>query len=125
MPESKIMADAGHVAWDMDRFKFLLEQPEYDSVHPSLKRISVLNMNYGLYEVVPGISSSIAAPSAGGIPVTHRGVSTHLTIVTGHEDPEKPETQTDWSALAKAGGTLVLVALAGNALLGWRRSQPA
>ena len=61
------------------------------------------------YEVVPGISSSIAAPSAGGIPVTHRGMSTHLTIVTGHEDPDKPETQTDWGALAKAGGTLVLL----------------
>jgi uroporphyrinogen III methyltransferase/synthase len=61
------------------------------------------------YEVVPGISSSIAAPSAGGIPVTHRGMSTHLTIVTGHEDPDKPETQTDWDALAKAGGTLVLL----------------
>ena len=55
MPDGRIMADAGHVAWDMDRFKFLLEQPDYDSVHPSLKRISVLNMNYGLYEVVPGI----------------------------------------------------------------------
>ena len=55
MPDSKIMADAGHVAWDMERFRFLLQQPEYDSVHPSLKRISVLNMNYGLYEVVPGI----------------------------------------------------------------------
>ena len=61
------------------------------------------------YEVVPGISSAIAAPSAGGIPVTHLGMSTHLTIVTGHEDPTKPETQTDWGALAKAGGTLVLL----------------
>ncbi len=61
------------------------------------------------YDVVPGISSSIAAPSAGGIPVTHRGMSTHLTIVTGHEDPAKPETQTDWAALARAGGTLVLL----------------
>ncbi len=61
------------------------------------------------YEVVPGISSAIAAPSAGGIPVTHRGMSTHLTIVTGHEAPTKPETQTDWGALAKAGGTLVLL----------------
>ena len=61
------------------------------------------------YEVVPGISSSIAAPSAGGIPVTHRGMATHLTIVTGHEDPTKPDTQTDWDALAKAGGTLVLL----------------
>lgn len=67
------------------------------------------------YEVVPGISSSIAAPSAGGIPVTHRGMSTHLTIVTGHEDPAKPETQTDWNALAKAGGTLVLLMGVGDA----------
>ena len=61
------------------------------------------------YEVVPGISSSIAAPAAAGIPVTHRGLSTHVTIVTGHEDPAKPETQTDWAALARAGGTLVVL----------------
>jgi uroporphyrinogen III methyltransferase/synthase len=61
------------------------------------------------YEVVPGISSAIAAPSAGGIPVTHRGLATHVTIVTGHEDPAKAETQTDWAALARAGGTLVLL----------------
>ncbi|MBL6616054.1 MAG: MBL fold metallo-hydrolase [Reyranella sp.] len=55
MPDRKIMADGGHVAWDMERFQFLLEQPEFESVHPSLHRISLLNMNYGLYEVVPGI----------------------------------------------------------------------
>ena len=55
MPDLKIKADAGHVAWDMERFQFLLNQPEFDSVHPSLNRISVLNMNYGLYEVIPGI----------------------------------------------------------------------
>ena len=61
------------------------------------------------YEVVPGVSSAIAAPSAGGFPATHRGVATHMTIVTGHEDPAKPETQTDWAALARAGGTLVLL----------------
>jgi len=61
------------------------------------------------YEVVPGVSSAIAAPSAAGIPVTHRGVATHVTIVTGHEDPTKEETQTDWAALARAGGTLVLL----------------
>ncbi len=61
------------------------------------------------YDVVPGISSSIAAPSAAGIALTHRGLSTHVTIVTGHEDPAKPETQTDWDALAKAGGTLVVL----------------
>ena len=61
------------------------------------------------YEVVPGLSSSIAGPESAGIAVTHRGLSTHVTIVTGHEDPAKPETQTDWAALAKAGGTLVVL----------------
>lgn len=55
MPELKIMADGGHVAWDMERFQFLNEQTEFDSIHPSLVRQSVLNMNYGLYEVIPGI----------------------------------------------------------------------
>lgn len=55
MPDSQIKADDGHVAWDMERFQFLLKKSEFDSVHPSLNRISVLNMNYGLYEVIPGI----------------------------------------------------------------------
>jgi len=51
----KIMADAGHVAWDMEKFDFILEQDDYESIHPSLLRQSKLNMNYGLYEVIPGI----------------------------------------------------------------------
>jgi alkyl sulfatase BDS1-like metallo-beta-lactamase superfamily hydrolase len=55
MEEFKIMADAGHVAWDMERFQFLNEKTEFDSIHPSLVRQSVLNNNYGLYEVIPGI----------------------------------------------------------------------
>ena len=55
-PESmQIMGDAGHVAWDMERYLFLLENEEIDSVHPSLLRQSQLNMNFGLYEVIPGI----------------------------------------------------------------------
>jgi alkyl sulfatase BDS1-like metallo-beta-lactamase superfamily hydrolase len=55
-PESKIiMADAGHVAWDMERYEFLLEPDKINSVHPSMLRISELNMNFGLYEVIPGI----------------------------------------------------------------------
>ena len=49
------MADAGHVAWDMERFDFLNDSKGFSSVHPSLHRISTLNMNYGLYEVIPGI----------------------------------------------------------------------
>ena len=55
MTEMMIMADAGHVAWDMARIQFLDQQDEFDSIHPSLHRISRLNNNYGLYEVVPGI----------------------------------------------------------------------
>jgi alkyl sulfatase BDS1-like metallo-beta-lactamase superfamily hydrolase len=55
MTELKIMADAGHVAWDMERFQFLEQQGNFDSIHPSLLRQSVLNNNYGLYEVIPGI----------------------------------------------------------------------
>jgi uroporphyrinogen III methyltransferase/synthase len=61
-----------------------------------------------VFEVVPGITAGIAAPAYAGIPVTHRGLSTSVTFVTGHEDPAKPTTQTNWSALAKSGGTIVL-----------------
>jgi alkyl sulfatase BDS1-like metallo-beta-lactamase superfamily hydrolase len=55
MKDLKIMADAGHVAWDMERFQFLDSQEEFESIHPSLHRQSKLNNNYGLYEVIPGI----------------------------------------------------------------------
>lgn len=55
MKDLKIKADAGHVAWDMERFQFLERQAEFDSIHPSLLRQSILNNNYGLYEVIPGI----------------------------------------------------------------------
>lgn len=60
------------------------------------------------FDVVPGITAGIAAPAYAGIPVTHRGLSTSVTFVTGHEDPAKSSAQTNWSALAKAGGTIVL-----------------
>ncbi|MBK5188894.1 MAG: uroporphyrinogen-III C-methyltransferase, partial [Gemmatimonadaceae bacterium] len=59
-------------------------------------------------EVVPGITAGVAAPAYAGIPVTHRGVSSSVTFITGHEDPAKDKDQTDWSALARVGGTLVL-----------------
>ncbi|WP_217914526.1 uroporphyrinogen-III C-methyltransferase [Miltoncostaea marina] len=61
------------------------------------------------YAVVPGITSAIAAPAYAGIPVTHRGLSTSFTVVTGHEDPGKPSEQTDWAALARVPGTLVIL----------------
>ncbi len=60
------------------------------------------------FELVPGVTAGVAAPAYAGIPVTHRGVATSVTFVTGHEDPDKAETQTDWAALARTGGTIVL-----------------
>lgn len=60
------------------------------------------------FDVVPGVTAGIAAPAYAGIPVTHRAVATSVTFVTGHEDPAKDDTQTDWHALARAGGTIVL-----------------
>ncbi len=53
-PYTKIMADAGHVAWDMGSYGWLLTGKEFETIHPSLQRQAVLNMAYGLYEVVPG-----------------------------------------------------------------------
>ena len=50
----RIMADAGHVAWDMGSYDWLLEGKSFDSINPSLQRQALLNMAYGLYEVVPG-----------------------------------------------------------------------
>jgi uroporphyrinogen III methyltransferase / synthase len=61
------------------------------------------------YEVVPGITSAIAAPAYAGIPVTHRGIASHVTFFTGHEDPEKTESSIDFEALAKVGGTQVML----------------
>jgi alkyl sulfatase BDS1-like metallo-beta-lactamase superfamily hydrolase len=51
---TKIMADAGHVAWDMGSYGWLLTGKDFESIHPSLQRQAVLNMAYGLYEVLPG-----------------------------------------------------------------------
>ena len=49
----QIMAEAGHVAWDMGSYEYLLTDKQYDTIHPSLQRQAVLNMAYGLYEVLP------------------------------------------------------------------------
>ena len=53
-PYKQIMAEAGNVAWDMGSYEFLLQGKDFDSIHPSLQRQAILNMAYGLYEVVPG-----------------------------------------------------------------------
>ena len=60
------------------------------------------------FEVVPGVTSGVAAPAYAGIPVTHRHVSTSVAFVTGHEDPTKGRTDVDWTNLANGADTLVL-----------------
>ena len=64
------------------------------------------------FEVVPGVTSAIAAPAYAGIPLTHRGTASSFTVVSGSEDPSKPESSVSWEALARTGGTLVV-------MMGW------
>lgn len=59
--------------------------------------------------VVPGVTSSIAAPALAGIPVTHRGVAHEFTVVSGHLPPDDPASLVDWPALARLRGTLVVL----------------
>ena len=59
--------------------------------------------------VVPGVTSSIAAPALAGIPVTHRGVAHEFTVVSGHVAPDNPASLVDWPALARMRGTLVIL----------------
>lgn len=59
-------------------------------------------------EVVPGITSGIAAPAYAGIPVTHRGYSSSVTFVTGHEAVNKYRPQVNWQAIARASETIVI-----------------
>jgi uroporphyrinogen III methyltransferase / synthase len=61
------------------------------------------------FEVVPGVSAAIAVPAYAGIPITHRDVSSSFTVFTGHEDPTKSESDLDYNALVKGGGTLVML----------------
>jgi len=66
------------------------------------------------FEIVPGISSAIAAPAYAGIPVTHRDCNVAFTVATGHEDPTKAENTLDWAKLADPHRTLVLLMAMGN-----------
>ena len=50
----QILTDSGRVAWDIGAYDFLLSGEQFDSIHPSLQRQATLNMEFGLYEVVPG-----------------------------------------------------------------------
>lgn len=60
-------------------------------------------------QVIPGVSSAIAAPALAGIPVTHRGLSQGVTIVSGHVPPGDARSDLNWAAFANSGTTLVIL----------------
>jgi uroporphyrinogen III methyltransferase/synthase len=68
------------------------------------------------FEVVPGVTSAVAAPAYAGVPLTHRGLASSFAVVTGHEDEEKTQSSVDWRALATSVDTIVV--LMGGAALG-------
>lgn len=60
-------------------------------------------------EVVPGVTSAVSVPASAGIPVTQRGVTHSFTVVSGHLAPNDPRSLVDWEALARVGGTIVVI----------------
>jgi len=73
-------------------------------------------------EVIPGVTSAVAAPELAGIPLTHRGVSQGFTVVSGHPAPGDPGSTLDWDALARGGTTLVVLMGVETPRLGRRRA---
>ncbi|TCW26265.1 uroporphyrinogen-III C-methyltransferase [Dietzia cinnamea] len=80
--------------------------------------------------VVPGVSSALAVPALAGIPVTNRGMTHELTVVSGHLPPGHPGSLIDWEALARMRGTLVVLmgvknspAIAGSLMAGGRSPE--
>ena len=60
------------------------------------------------FEIVPGVTAAIGAAAFTGIPLTHRGISSAVTLVTGHDNPGEGETDIDWGLMAKLPGTLAV-----------------
>jgi uroporphyrinogen III methyltransferase/synthase len=69
----------------------------------------VLNKAKIPFEVVPGVSSFVAAPNYAGIPLTHRNFASRITLITGHDDPEPDNKSIDWAHLARTPGTKVIM----------------
>jgi len=61
------------------------------------------------FEIVPGVSSALAAPAHAGIPITHRAHSSSVRIITGHEDPDKDDSMLNWANIAADNGTLIFL----------------
>jgi uroporphyrinogen III methyltransferase/synthase len=72
------------------------------------EEVDALNQAGFAFEIVPGITAALAAGSYAGIPITHRKLASAVALVTGHEEPGKPESALDWDALARFPGTLVI-----------------
>ncbi|WP_411343526.1 uroporphyrinogen-III C-methyltransferase [Paenibacillus sp. WLX1005] len=81
----------------------------------------LLRRNGIAYEIVPGISSSIAVPAYAGIPVTHRDWASSVSIITGHESPDKLDHSIHWDKVTNATGTLVF--MMGVAKIGYISEQ--
>lgn len=73
------------------------------------EELGVLRKHRIPVELVPGVTSAIAVPGSVGIPLTHRQYASQVTILTGHEDPAKPESALDWELLARGRGTIVIL----------------
>lgn len=73
------------------------------------------------YEIIPGITAAISVPAYAGIPVTHRDIASSVSIITGHESPDKLDQAIDWERVTHATGTLVFVM--GVAKIGYISSQ--
>jgi uroporphyrin-III C-methyltransferase len=73
------------------------------------EELEVLRAHHIEVEVVPGVTSAIAVPACVGIPVTHRAYASQVTMVTGHEDPEKSQSVVRWDLLGQMEGTVVIL----------------
>lgn len=81
------------------------------------EEVELLVKNKIKFEVVPGISSSVAAATYAGIPVTHRGVSNNFTVVAGHTCTSSGFDSLDWNAFAKLGTLVILMGVRSRALI--------
>lgn len=77
------------------------------------EEVKSLRKNNIKHQVIPGVTSAIAAPEKHGVPVTHRGLASSAVFVTGHEDPTKKEKSVNWSKISHAG-TIVILMGVGN-----------
>lgn len=73
------------------------------------EELEVLCAHHIEVEVVPGVTSAIAVPACVGIPVTHRAYASQVTLITGHENPEKFQSVIQWDLLGKMDGTVVIL----------------